>query len=136
MLQWQFYVLQTNRKDIFLIFRTFSTYNNLDVWTGFKWTFWLIISFIFVLSLSDEIRLFYFQFNAILFISIISDFYVCTRFYSKKSCFTSTSLTYKLEILQKMSIHVIISSFQIIEILRIEWFKNAADTLAIGHIWS
>jgi hypothetical protein len=41
-------------------------------------------------------------------------------FTQKKYCFTSTSLTYKLEILQKMSIHVIISSFQIIEILRIE----------------
>ena len=57
--------------------------------------FWLILSFIFVLCLSDEFQPFYFQFNAIfLFLSYLIS--MCKVFLQNKSCFTFTSLTYKL----------------------------------------
>ena len=123
--------LVNKQRRHFLRFRTFSIYSNLDVWTRWKLTF----SF-HIYTVSQWRVSVLFIFNLMPFIYFISDFYI-QGFSIKKSCFTFTSLTYKLEILQKMTSHVIISSFQIIGILRTEWFKTtAADTQPIGHIWS
>ena len=90
---------------------------------------WFSASYLYCVSVTSFSP---FIFNLMPFFYFYHIWFLCTRFFYKTNLVLRLHL-WPTNFLQKMPSHVIISSFQIIEILRTEWFKTTADTLPIGH---